>query len=416
MKEDVREPACGFTGTVRQGRLAGPLGPLEAGIRAALSEEGFTQGSVRCVTDTMRRLSLWMEQHAMAPGGLTPEAVAEFMADSSGLKTARRGLGTLLRLLRGQAAVPPERGSAGDSAAGRLLARYRDYLAGERGLAAETVRCYLVQGRKLVDELGEPLEESLRQLDAAAVTSFIMRQSRQAASTWSAKTLITATRSLLRFLHVKGLITAPLAGAVPAVAGWRLSGLPRGLGQDQVEAVLAAPDPESRSGLRDRAILMLLARLGLRGAEAAGLQLADIDWQAGEITVTGKGAQTEAMPLPADAGQALAGYLTKGRPRCSCAAVFVTARAPYHQITPSVVRAVMGRACERAGLPRAGAHRLRHSLATGVLRAGAPLSEVGQLLRHRSQLSTSIYAKVDYARLALVARPWPLPAGTGAGA
>jgi integrase/recombinase XerD len=414
MKEDVRGPLCGVTGTMGQDRFTGALGPLEAGIRAALGEEGFAPGSIRCVTDTMRRLSCWMEQRGMTADELTPEAAEEFVADHGDMRTARRGLRALLRLLRSQAAIPPERDSAGDSAAGRLLAQYRNYLAGERGLAAESVRCYLVQGRKLVDELGEPLEESLRQLDAAAVTSFIMRRSRQCTSTWSAKILVTATRSLLRFLHVKGLITAPLAGAVPAVAGWRLSALPRGLGQDEVEAIIAAPDPESCSGLRDRAILMLLARLGLRGAEAAGLQLADIDWQAGEITVTGKGSQTEAMPLPADAGQALADYLTKGRPRCSSPAVFVTARAPYHQITPSVVRALVPRACEQAGLPRAGAHRLRHSLATGVLRAGAPLSEVGQLLRHRSQLSTSIYAKIDYARLALVARPWPLPARTGA--
>jgi integrase/recombinase XerD len=414
MQEDVREPVCGVAGTVRQDRFAGPLGPLEAGIRAALGEEGFTPGSIRCVTGTMRRLSCWMEQRGVAADGLTSEAAAEFVADSGGMRTARRGLGALLRLLRSQAGVPPEHDSAGDSAAGVLLAQYRDYLAGERGLAAESVRCYLVQGRKLLDELGEPLEKSLRQLDSAAVTSFIMRQSRQCTSTWSAKTLVTATRSLLRFLHVKGLVTAPLAGAVPAVAGWRLSALPRGLEPGQVEAILAAPDPASRSGLRDRAILMLLARLGLRGAEAAGLMLGDVDWLAGEFTVTGKGSQTETMPLPADAGQALADYLTKSRPRCSCTAVFVTARAPHHQITPSVVRAVMTRACEQAGLPRAGAHRLRHSLATGVLRAGAPLSEVGQLLRHRSQLSTSIYAKVDYARLALVARPWPLPAGTEA--
>jgi len=416
MKEDVREPVCGVAGTMGQDRLAGPLGPLEGRVRAALGGEGFTPGSIRCVTGTMRRLSCWMEQRGMTADALTAAAAGEFVADSGEMRTARRGLGTLLRVLRSQGLVPPERDSAGDTAAGRLLAQYRDYLAGERGLAAESVRCYLVQGRKLVDELGEPLEESLRQLDAAAVTSFIMRQSRQAASTWSAKTLVTATRSLLRFLHVKGLITVPLAGAVPAVAGWRLSALPRGLEPAQVEAIIAAPDTESRSGLRDRAILMLLARLGLRGAEAAGLQLADIDWQAGEITVTGKASQTEAMPLPADAGQALADYLTKGRPRCSCTAVFVTARAPYHQITPSVVRALVPRACDQAGLPRAGAHRLRHSLATGVLRAGAPLSEVGQLLRHRSQLSTSVYAKIDYARLALVARPWPLPAGTEAGA
>jgi site-specific recombinase XerD len=416
MEDDVRELVCGVTGTVGQDRFAGPLGPLEAVVRGTLAEEGFAPQSARYVIDRMRRLSGWMERRSVEPCGLTPEAVAEFLSDSRELKTADRGLGTLLRLLRSQSVIPPEHDSAGGTAAGMLMAQYRDYLAGERGLAAESVRCYLVQGRKLVDELGEPVEEGLRQLDAAAVTSFIMRQARQCTSTWSAKTLVTATRSLLRFLHVKGLITAPLAGVVPAVAGWRLSALPRGLEPAQVEAILAVPDPGSRSGLRDRAILMLLARLGLRGAEAAGLQLADIDWQAGEITVTGKGAQTEAMPLPADAGQALADYLTKGRPRCSLPAVFVTARAPYHQITPSVVRALVPRACEQAGLPRAGAHRLRHSLATGILRAGAPLSEVGQLLRHRSQLSTSIYAKIDYARLALVARPWPLPAGTGAGA
>jgi integrase len=302
MKEDVREPVCGVTGTVGQDHSEGPLGPLEYGVRAALAEEGFAPQSTRYVIDRMRRLSRWMEQHDVESAGLTPEAVAEFLTDSSELKTADRGLGTLLRLLRSQSVVPLERDSAGDSAAGMLLAQYRDYMTGERGLAAESVRCYLVQGRKLIDELGEPLGESLRQLDAAAVTSFIMRQSRQAASTWSAKTLVTGTRSLLRFLHVKGLITAPLAGAVPAVAGWRLSALPRGLEPAQVEAILAAPDPESRSGLRDRAILMLLARLGLRGAEAAGLQLADIDWQAGEITVTGKGSQTETMPLAAVIG------------------------------------------------------------------------------------------------------------------
>ena len=220
MKEDVREPVCGVTGTVGQDHSEGPLGLLESGVRAAMSEEGFAPQSARYVIDRMRRLSRWMEQHDVGPAGLTPEAIAEFLTDSSELKTAGRGLGTLLRLLRSQSVVPLERDSVGDSAAGMLLAQYRDYLSGERGLAAESVRCYLVQGRKLIDELGEPLEESLRQLDAAAVTSFIMRQSRQAASTWSAKTLVTATRSLLRFLHIKGLITAPLAGAVPAVASW----------------------------------------------------------------------------------------------------------------------------------------------------------------------------------------------------
>src|ERR1022692_3167372 len=195
-----------------------------------------------------------MEQRGVPADGLTPEAAGEFVADSSGMRTARRGLGTRLRLLRSQAGVPPERDGSGDSTAGMLLAQYRDCVAGERGLAAESVRCYLVQGRKLLDELGEPLDAALRQLNAAAVTSFIMRQSRQAASTWSAKTLVTATRSLLRFLHVEGLIPAPLAAAVPAVAGWRLAALPRGLAPELVQAVLAGPDTATAVGLRDRAV------------------------------------------------------------------------------------------------------------------------------------------------------------------
>ena len=160
-------------------------------------------------------------------------------------------------------------------------------------------------------------------------------------------------------------------------------------------------------GLRDYAILSLLARLGLRGAEAAGLQLGDIDWRAGEITVTGKGSRTERLPLPAPAGEALAAWLKEGRPSCEPRSVFVTIRRPHRPVTPHLVRVIMARACEQAGLERTGAHRLRHSLATEMLRAGASLPEVGQVLRHRSMLSTSIYAKVDQNALRPLARPWP---------
>jgi integrase/recombinase XerD len=392
----------------------GPLSPFEAALRAELARQGYTPGSARAVMEAMRRLSCWMEQRDVPAAGLGPQVVEEFLADRRAIapagKAARRGLGPLLRVLRAQGAIPPAAGEA-SSPAGQVLARYRDYLNGERGLAAESVRCYLVQGRKLLDELGEPLDAALRQLNAAAVTSFIMRQSRQAASTWSAKTLVTATRSLLRFLHVEGLIPAPLAAAVPAVAGWRLAALPRGLAPELVQAVLAGPDTATAVGLRDRAVLMLLARLGLRGAEAAALRLGDVGWHDGDLLIRGKGSAVERIPLPADAGEALAAYLMGGRPACSCPALFVTARAPYKELTPAAVRAIMGRACAAAGLPRVGAHRLRHSLATGLLRAGAPLTEVGQLLRHRSQLSTSVYAKVDYAALRTLARPWPIPEG-----
>jgi integrase/recombinase XerD len=188
---------------------------------------------------------------------------------------ARRGLGPLVRFLRERGAIPAVAGDG--TSAGVLLAGYRDYLTGERGLAAESARCYVVQARKFLAGLAQPLEHSLQRLDAAAVTCFVLAQARQSASVWSAKTLVTVTRSLLRFLHVQGLIPAPLAGAVPAVAGWRLSAVPRGLDRAVVRAVLAGPDASTPAGLRDRAVLTLLARLGLRGGEAAALGLADVD-------------------------------------------------------------------------------------------------------------------------------------------
>ncbi|MEV8063425.1 tyrosine-type recombinase/integrase [Streptomyces antimycoticus] len=170
------------------------------------------------------------------------------------------------------------------------------------------------------------------------------------------------------------------------MAGWRLDSLPRGLESEQISALLSAPDPESSAGRRDRAVLMVLARLGLRGAEVAALRLSDIDWHAGEIAVRGKGSRVEWLPLTSEVGEVLSDYLMEDRPRCSATAVFLTARAPYQALTGACIRAIKGRACDRAGLPRLGAHRLRQTLATTILRAGAPLPEVGQVLRHRSQL------------------------------
>jgi site-specific recombinase XerD len=288
-----------------------------------------------------------------------------------------------------------------------LLADFARWLSTERGVAGETVRCYRTQGRKFLVHLPAPLAQSLVGVDAAAVTGYVLEHAAAADSVWSAKAQVTALRSLLRFLHVQGWIGSPLVGAVPAVAGWRLVSLPKGLPSAQVQSLLAAHDLGTRVGMRDHAVLVVLARLGLRGAEVAGLQLADIEWRAGQLVVRGKGSRVERLPLPAEVGQALADYLIGGRPRCECPSLFVTARRPFRPLTPGAVRAIMGRTCGRAGLPRLGAHRLRHTLATDLLRAGASLPEIGQVLRHRSQLSTTIYAKIDYATLRTLARPWP---------
>jgi site-specific recombinase XerD len=293
-------------------------------------------------------------------------------------------------------------GTDDDSAV--LLAEFRTWLGRERGLSPVSVRCYSKQAKYFLAAVGGP--GAVSGLDAGKVTAFMVDHSKDR-NGWSAKAMVTSLRAFLRFAHATGRTAVPLAGAVPAVASWRLSALPRGLSQAEIRRLLAGCDRETAAGLRDYAVLSLLARLGLRGAEAAGLRLDDIDWRAGEIAVTGKGSRTERLPLPAPAGEALAAWLTDGRPRCGSRAVFVTVRRPYRQLTPEAVRAVMGRACDRAGLERRGSHRFRHALATEMLRAGASLPEIGQVLRHRSMLSTSVYAKVDQDALRPLARPWP---------
>lgn len=274
-----------------RGAVSGPLGAYETELRTELAGTGYAAKSVADIVLMMARLSRWMETHGVEVAELRPAVVEEFLRCRREVTrvegAARRGLGPLLRFLRGRELIPGEEVLDG-SPVEELLAAYRDYLVGERGLAAETVRCYVLQGRKFLAELREPLDVALARLDAGAVVAFVMEHTRGAASVWSAKTLVTATRSLLRFLHVQGWIAVPLAAAVPAVAGWRLAAVPRGLEQDQIEAVLAGPKVSSAAGLRDRAVLLVLARLGLRGAEVAALGLADVDWRAGEIIVRGK--------------------------------------------------------------------------------------------------------------------------------
>jgi integrase/recombinase XerD len=299
---------------------------------------------------------------------------------------------------KGAGCVLAGRGSAG------LLAGFQTWLDRERGLSPVSVRCYSKQAKYFLAAVGGL--GAVSGLVAGTVTAFMVEHSRDR-NTWSAKAMVTSLRAFLRFAHATGRTAVPLAGAVPAVASWRQSALPRGLSAPEIGRLLAGCDRQTAVGLRDYAVLSLLARLGLRGAEAAGLQLGNIDWRAGEIAVTGKGSRTERLPLPAPAGEALAAWLAGGRPRCESRAVFVTVRRPYRQLTPGAVRAVMGRACDRAGLERRGSHRFRHALATEMLRAGASLPEVGQVLRHRSQLSTSLYAKVDQDALRPLARPWP---------
>lgn len=250
---------------------------------------------------------------------------------------------------------------------------------------------------------------ALERLTLRDVNRFIVRQSRRRSPS-SAKLVVTALRSFLRHLHQRGDIPADLAGALLPVVSWRLSGVPKSLAPEEVEAVVRSCDARTAAGRRDRAIVLLLARLGLRAGEVAAMTLDDLDWDAGVVNVSGKGPRREALPLPREVGEALVAWLRDGRPRCPTRHVFVRIHAPHVGFAgPVAVINVVQRALARAGIdpPFKGAHLLRHSLATAMLRHGASLEEIGQILRHASPDTTWIYAKVDLEALRTLAPAWP---------
>ena len=222
----------------------------------------------------------------------------------------------------------------------------------------------------------------------------------------SAKAFVSALRCWLRFLHAQGLTTHELVGAVPCVAGWRGGWIPRGLSEAEVAALLDHTEATTTVGLRDRAVLTLLARLGLRAGEVAGLILGDVDWRQGTLVVRGKGSRRDTLPVPVDVGETLVTYLRDGRARVTSRSLFLRVHAPIVGLSSAGVSAIVCAAGERGGV-RAAAHRLRHSAATSMLRAGGSLSEVGQVLRHADAATTAIYAKVEYGALATLAQPWP---------
>jgi len=392
----------------------GPLAVFAEGFAAWLLERGYRPRSVRVQLRLLGDLSCWLASEGREPAGLTAEDVARFLSARRARVvdlTGARALGALLGYLRALGVLPRRLGSV-DSPVERLLLGYREYLKRERGLAADTVDGLERVARLFLLERAEPLGEALRELTAGEVTGFVMAQccsGRLAAGT--AKNLTGALRSLLRFLYLAGFTPVGLADAVPSVAGWRLASLPRALDAGMVTRLLASCDRTTAIGRRDLAILTLLARLGLRAGEVAALELDDIDWRAGELTVRGKGSTVERLPLPHDVGEALVCYLRDGRAASPLRVVFLPARAPIRPLSSIAITAVVRYACDRAGVERVGAHRLRHTIATELLAAGTPLAEIAPILRHASVSTTAIYAKVDRLALSALARPWPLQEG-----
>jgi site-specific recombinase XerD len=389
-------------------RKPGRMGPFVAGFRTRLSEQGYSDLAIRNMLKDVGTVGRWMQERDLQPGQLTAAVIAEFRSDCLAIGRRKipsvKSFDPLLRFLRDEGVLgePVEL----ESPVERLLIHYRKWLVKERGLAQATVLRYENLARRflLLHSVGNGAEEGA--LTGAEVVAFLLSES-QRLSVGSAKGRVAELRSLLRFLFVRGLTPRLLTTAVPPVAGWRGTGIPKALPAGHVQLLLDSCDRSDPVQARDYAILMLVARLGLRSIEVARLELSDIDWRGGRIILRGKASREDGMPLPSDVGQALAAYLSDVRPQTSLRSVFISCKAPRRGIRPDLVSDVTRRACDRAGLPRVGAHRLRHTLATEMLCRGVKLVDIGQVLRHRDLATTALYAKVDLATLRSIAQPWP---------
>jgi integrase len=390
--------------------VTGPLAPYAQGFAAELSRQGYRCKPVNDQVRLLSHLSRWLLGEGLDTTNLTISVFNEFLGArrSQGytLWLSPKALAPLTSYLRsiGVTIVEPEPALGPIEA---LLLRYREYLVGTRGLTTGSALGYINLVRPFVAGRLVDGELDWASMQAANVNAFVLAACRDR-SIGSAKLVTTALRSLLGYAQIEALTSVGLRDAVPAVAGRRLAGLPRSLQPGEVSRLLAACDRRTVAGRRDFAMLTLMARLGLRAGEVRALALGDIDWPAGELLIRGKGNRLERLPLPEDVGQALSAYLQRGRPATAQGRkVFVRVRSPHQALSSCGVSRAVEAAATRAGLGRVSAHQLRHTAATAMVRAGVPLPDVGQVLRHRRLTTTAIYAKVDRQGLRQLARRWP---------
>jgi integrase/recombinase XerD len=393
---------------VTRAPVTGPLAPYAAGLKASLRASGYTPLTTVNMMRLVAHLSRWLEASGLGPGDLDAGQVERYVAGrraegrTSGLSP--RCLDPVLAALAGAGVLTPAPAAPPACGQERLLAGYERHLLSERGLAATTTQAYVARARRFLAGLGG---DGLSGLTAADVTTAVAAEAGKV-SAGSAQYFVAALRAFLRYCFLEGLTSADLASAVLAVTGRRTSRLPLGISVAGTRALLASCDRRRNAGRRDYAVLVTLLRLGLRASEAASLRLEDIDWRAGEVTVHGKGSRAERLPLPADVGEAITAYLTRGRPAATGhREVFLRAVAPAVPLTRGGISFIVRRACRRAGIEPVGAHRLRHTAACRMAEAGVPLTEVGQVLRHSSLASTANYARVGVAALRELALPWP---------
>jgi len=379
---------------------------------------GYARATIRWKLCLVCVFGRWVERARLRVRDLDEMAIERHV--EAGTARGRRCraiagvLGRFLSHLRSVGATCESQTASSHRVRSEIECRYECFLVEQRGLASSTIENYLSLLRQFLAHRFDGASLDMGALAPGDAAAFLLEHAHRVSS-GRASLMVTMLRSFFRFLLQDGEIRVDLSATVPSVPHRRRGQIPRSIPPGDVERVIKACDLSAVSGVRDHAILMLLARLGLRAGEIVALRLDDVDWRGGVITVRGKGSRQERMPLPRDVGQALVEYLRRSRPSgADTRRFFLRARAPIRGFAgPAAVTTLVHRAILRAGVdaPFRGAHLFRHSLATGMLQEGASLAEIGEILRHRSRTSTEIYAKVDLRALRSVALPWPIPGG-----
>jgi integrase/recombinase XerD len=396
----------------------GPLAPYIASFSRWAIGQGYALCSLRRRIRVAVGFSRWLAEKSVRLQSVSSRHFDQYLRDSARRQQIYPGDATalkqLLDFLRDRDVIPVAKiRHRRLSPLEQHVHAFERYLREERALATATVVNYVRFTREFLKECFGTAPVRFSQLCAGDVVRFVQRQAPRL-HLKTAKLLTTALRSFLQYTRYRGYVRLDLAAAVPRVANWSMPSIPRAIAPDQVRRLLAQINRRTAVGRRDYAILLLLARLGLRSSEVVFVELDDIDWKDGSLSVHGKGGRLVQLPLPKDVGEAIAAYLQRGRPYSTSRRVFLRAKAPIRGfLGPSAVGTIVRNALLRAGIragidaPTTGAHQFRHGLATEMLRHGASLSEIGELLGHRSPETTKIYTKVDLNALRTLALPWP---------
>jgi site-specific recombinase XerD len=391
----------------------GSHGQLIERYTARLVDDGLAQGvtlrSLRLIGDLMK----WMASSRFRVADIDEPMVERFLQIRARKRAIYSGdrpaLKRFLSVLRDASMIAPAEPPR-IAPENQIFADFGDYLQRERGLAPSSIARHLPTIRRLLCEVCPAGAQDLGKINHADVVRYVERHARDGSPS-SGRVMCWSLRAFFRYLHHKGLNRLPLAGCVPSIRRWKLANLPTYLSAEQVQKALDSCDRATAIGRRNYAILMMLAKLGLRAHEIATLTLDDIDWRSGDMCVRVKGRERTRMPIPPDVGAAVVAYLRHARPKSSCRRLFLRTPAPHVGFSfPSAITKIAKGALAHAGVQgfaHQGAHIFRHSLATELLRSGATLSEIGQLLGHQGHDTTRIYAKVDIDTLRTLSQPWP---------